>query len=209
VPAFFVHAGVKLNSIAMEFTRSGPAAATINAIAQGETRFGTSQGGTPTSLTFSRISQFQGSIKRAGGPVGNLTGGSVTYSNNLEKIETIRDDGLIEGADPTIAALTGRIDVRFADTTLIDLAAGGTPVDLEFAYMLSTQAKLGERFFQEFTLRQVLLNAAKNASGLSAAGIFSRAEGPNTAEPAATTACPAPEASPAPTGSVAPTANTP
>jgi hypothetical protein len=28
----------------------------------------------------------------------------------LEKIETIRDDGLIEGADPTIAALTGRID---------------------------------------------------------------------------------------------------
>jgi hypothetical protein len=60
-----------------------------------------------TSLTFSRISQFQGSIKRAGSPVGNLTGCSVTYSNNLEKIETIRDDGLIEGADPTIAALTG------------------------------------------------------------------------------------------------------
>jgi hypothetical protein len=142
VPAFFLHAGVKLNSVAPEFTRSGPAAATINAIAQGETRFGTTQGGTPTSLTFSRISQFQGSIKRAGSPVGNLTGGAVTYSNNLEKIETIRDDGLIEGADPTIAALTGRIDVRFADTTLIDLAAGGTPVDLEFAYTLSAQSKL-------------------------------------------------------------------
>jgi hypothetical protein len=56
VPASF--AGVKLNSIALEFTRSGPAAATISAIAQGETRFGTTQGGTPTSLTFSRISQF-------------------------------------------------------------------------------------------------------------------------------------------------------
>jgi hypothetical protein len=142
VPAFFRHAGVKLNSIALEFTRAGPAAATISAIAQGETRFGTTQGGTPTSLTFSRISQFQGSIKRAGSPVGNLTGSSVMYSNNLEKIDTIRDDGLIEGADPTIAALTGRIDVRFAETTLIDLAAGGTPVDLEFAYTLSTQAKL-------------------------------------------------------------------
>jgi hypothetical protein len=45
VPAFFVHAGVKLNSIALEFTRSGPAAATINAIAQRETRFGTTQSG--------------------------------------------------------------------------------------------------------------------------------------------------------------------
>ena len=66
----------------------------------------------------------------------------MTYSNNLEKIETIRNDGLMEGADPTIAALTGRIDVRFADTTLIDLAAGGTPVDLEFAYTRSAQAKL-------------------------------------------------------------------
>jgi Phage tail tube protein len=49
---------------------------------------------------------------------------------------------LIKGADPTIAVLTGRIDVRFADTTLIDLAADGTPVDLEFAYTLSVQAKL-------------------------------------------------------------------
>ena len=56
--------------------------------------------------------------------------------------DTIRDDGLIEGADPTIAALTGRIDVRFADTTLINLAAGGSPVALEFAYTLSAQAKL-------------------------------------------------------------------
>ncbi len=52
---------------------------------------------------------------------------------------------------------------------------------------------VGERFFQEFTLRQVLLNAAKNGSGPSAAGISSPAEGPSTAGPAATTACPAPE----------------
>jgi Phage tail tube protein len=58
VPVFFVHAGVKLNSVTLEFTRSGAAAVAINAIAQGETRFGTSQGGTPTSLTFNRISQF-------------------------------------------------------------------------------------------------------------------------------------------------------
>ena len=68
---------------------------------------------------------------------------------------------------------------------------------------------VGERFFQEFTLRQVLLNAAKNGSGLSAAGTSSQAEGPNTAEPVAKTACPAPEASPEPTGGSAPTASTP
>ena len=156
VPAFFMHAGVVLNSITLEFQRSGAAAATINAIAQGETRNATTQGGTPTTLAFSRISQFQGSITKAGQPVGNLTSGSLTYSNNLEKIETIRSDGLIEGADPTVAALTGRIDVRFADTTLIDAAAGGTPVDLEFGYTAGASKVL-------FTAHEVYLPKPKLA----------------------------------------------
>ncbi len=157
VPAYFVHTGVKLNSIALEFQRSGAAAATINAIAQGEARNAASQGGTPTTLSFSRISQFQGSITQEGSPVGNLTGGSLTYSNNLEKIETIRSDGLIDGADPTVAALTGRIDVRFADTTLIDAAAAGTPVDLEFAYTLASGLKV------TFTAHEVYLPKPKLA----------------------------------------------
>jgi len=53
---------------------------------------------------------------------------------------------------------------------------------------------VGERFFQEFTLRQVLLNAAKNASGPSAAGISGLAEGPDTAKAAAGKARPAQKA---------------
>ena len=114
----------------------------------------------------------QGSIKRAGSPVGNLTGGSVTYSNNLEKIETIRDDGLIEGADPTIAALTGRIDVRFADTTLIDLAADGTPVDLEFAYTLSVQSKLVMTAHEVYLPKPKL--AVEGPGGVQASFDFSR-----------------------------------
>jgi hypothetical protein len=68
---------------------------------------------------------------------------------------------------------------------------------------------VGERFVQEFTLRQVLLNAAKNGCGPSAAGISSRVEGPNTAEPAATTAYPAHGASPAPSDGTAPIESTP
>lgn len=142
VPAHFVHTGIVLNSIAFDFQRSGPALATINAVAQGEKRFDTTQGGTPQELTFNRISQFQGAIRSGGQNIGNLTAGSLTYSNNLERIETIRDDGLIDGADPTVAALTGTIDVRFADTTLIDFAAAGTPVDLEFIYTLAAGLSL-------------------------------------------------------------------
>lgn len=47
---------------------------------------------------------------------------------------------------------------------------------------------VGERFFNEFTLKQVLLTAAKNGSGLSAAGTSSQAEGPATAKNAKKTA---------------------
>ena len=142
VPAYFRHGGVVIGSIALEFTRAGPAAATIQCVAQGEERFVTSQGGTPSKLDFKRISQFQGSISRGGTPVANLTAGSLTYANNLEKIETIRSDGRIDGADPTVASLTGSIEVRFADTMLIDLASNGTAVDLEFAYEIDGGLKL-------------------------------------------------------------------
>jgi hypothetical protein len=91
----------------------------------------------------------------------------------------------------------------------VELEGGPAPPIPENIRAVMELYPVGERFFQEFTLRQVLLNAAKNASGLSAAGTSSRAEGPNIAEPAATTACPAPTARPERTDSAAPIASTP
>jgi hypothetical protein len=64
----------------------------------------------------------------------------ITYSNNLDRIETIRGDGRIDGADPAMAALSGRIEVRFSDTTLITQAIDGTPCELEFNYSLGANA---------------------------------------------------------------------
>jgi hypothetical protein len=93
--------------------------------------------------------------------------------------------------------------------TGVELEGGPAPPTPENVAAVMELYPVGERFFQEFTLRQVLLNAAKNGSGLSAAGTSSRAEGPNTAEPAATPACPAPEASPEPMDAPAPITSTP
>ena len=93
--------------------------------------------------------------------------------------------------------------------TGVELEGGPAPPTPENIAAVMELYPVGERFFQEFTLRQVLLNTAKNGSGPSPAGTSSRAEGPSTAEPAATTACPAPEASLEPTGGSAPTASTP
>jgi hypothetical protein len=92
--------------------------------------------------------------------------------------------------------------------TGVELGGGPAPPTPENIAAVMELYPVGERFFQEFTLRQVLLNAAKNEFGLFAAGTSSRAEGPNIAEPAATMACPVPEASREPTGGSVHTAST-
>ena len=108
------------------------------------------------------------------------------------------------------AQLIRELAVRHvASWTGVELEGGPAPPTPENIAAVMELYPIGERFFQEFTLRQVLLNAAKNGCGPSAAGTSSRAEGPNIAEPAATTASPAPGANPELMDSAAPTASTP
>jgi hypothetical protein len=74
--------------------------------------------------------------------LGNIVSADVTYANNPDRIETIRSDAKIDGADPTIAALTGKVEVRFADTTLLTQAINGTAAALEFSYVLGSGESL-------------------------------------------------------------------
>jgi hypothetical protein len=91
----------------------------------------------------------------------------------------------------------------------VELEGGPAPPTPENLAAVMELYPVRERFFQELTLRQVLLNAAKNGSGPSAAGTSSPVEGPSTVAPAATTACRAPAESPGPMDGSAPTASTP
>jgi hypothetical protein len=93
--------------------------------------------------------------------------------------------------------------------TGVELDGGLAPPTPQSIAAVMELYPVGERFFQEFTLSQVLLNAVKDGSGPSAAGTFSRAEGPNTVGPVETTACPAPTARSERTDSAAPIASTP
>jgi len=155
VPAYFVHTGCMLNSMAFNFQRSGSANATLNIIAQGETRFASTQGGTPTSRVYKPFSQFNGSIKRNGTSLANITGAQFTYSNGLQAVPTIRNDGLIEAVDPTIVNVNGSIDVRFADTTLVDDAINNNAIELELAYKLAGLD--GNNFSLTWTFHEVYL----------------------------------------------------
>ncbi len=142
VPHYAMNLGVRANSLQLTFARSGAANATISCIAQGQETDTESAGGTPTAMVVTRFNQFQGSIKKDGEALGNVTGAQLTYSNNMEKIETIRADGKLEGADPAGATLQGTIDVRFADTSLIDAATNNTPITLEFGYVIDDAKSL-------------------------------------------------------------------
>ena len=136
VPRYAMYSGCKVDQITWTMQRAGQLTGAVSLVAQGEAKASTSQGGTPASIALKRFGHFNGSIKRASTALGNVTSVQLTYANNLDRIETIRSDGLIDGADPSIAALTGRIDVRFADETLVDQAIAGDPCELEFAYVL-------------------------------------------------------------------------
>ena len=140
IPRFAMYSGVMVNQLSWTMQRSGLLTASAQLVAQGETVVSTSQAGTPADLDLIRFGHFNGAITRNGAALGNVISAQITYANNLDRIETIRSDGRIDGADPSIAALTGRIEVRFADSALVTQAIDGTPCELEFAYSLGANA---------------------------------------------------------------------
>ncbi|MFN3994700.1 MAG: phage tail tube protein [Tabrizicola flagellatus] len=147
VPRFAMYSGCVLDQITWQMQRSGLLTATARLVAQGETvgtttsAFG-APASPPAALELKRFGHFNGAITRNGSALGNVVSAEITYANNLDRIETIRSDGRIDGADPSIAALTGRIEVRFADQTLMTQAINGEACEMEFAYVLPSGESL-------------------------------------------------------------------
>jgi hypothetical protein len=151
VPRYAIHTGCVLDQLSWQMQRAGLLTATAKLVAQGEMVGTVSAAGSPAQPELKRFGHFNGSITRNGAALGNVVSAEITYANNLDRIETIRSDGKIDGADPSIAALTGRVEVRFADQVLVNQAVAGDPCELEFGYALPS----GESF--TFTVHAVYL----------------------------------------------------
>lgn len=135
VPSYSVHYGAAANQLRVAMSRSGMLNATMGMIAQGETRaVAASVAGTPTMLTGDRFQQAVGSVSRGGQQLAGVTSADFTFSNSMEKVETIRSDGRIEGVDPLKAMMTGALTLRFASLDLYNAAVDGTPIDLAFGW---------------------------------------------------------------------------
>jgi hypothetical protein len=159
VPAYLLHTGCRLNTLAIDLQRTGAAKATLGIMGQGETRYNASQGGTPTSRVYKPFNQIGGSIKRNGVALGNVNGVKFSYSNGMEKVPNIRPDYLIDAIDPTQVGITGSIDARFADTLLLDDAINGTAIALELAYRMDGLD--GNNFNLTWTIHQANLSRPK------------------------------------------------
>ena len=156
-PRYFRHGGVKADKFAFTMTRTGAPNATLSLVAQGETEATQSADGSPANFALKRFSQGSGTIRVGGTQLANVVGGKLTYGNNLERVETIRSDGMIDGADETEATAEGSVDVRFGtDTTLTAAIAAQNPVDLQYGYTIP-----GTSFALAFHLPRVFLPKKK------------------------------------------------
>jgi hypothetical protein len=117
-------------------------AAEVGLIAQSELRAAATGAGTPAAASLERFGAFQGAIRQGGSALANIVSADVRYANGLDRVETIRADGMIDGTDPGVASLTGSLTARFADTTLLNQAIAGTPSVLEFSYTINTNKSL-------------------------------------------------------------------
>jgi hypothetical protein len=142
VPRYAMYSGCMVDSLNWQMARSGLLTATASIVAQGEAIATSTAAGTPANIALKRFGHFNGAITRNGANIGNVVSADLTYANNLDRIETIRADGKIDGADPSIAALTGNVVVRFADQTLVTQAINGEACELEFSYKLPTGESL-------------------------------------------------------------------
>lgn len=141
VPAFEMSSGLMVDTLRWNMRRSGLVTARVGLIGQGApVPAATTGAGTPTSYALTRFGPFNGELRRGGSLLGNVMEAEVNYSNNLDPVGTIRSDGRIDGLDPTIASLSGRMTVRFADLTLFTDAVNGTPAEFQFNYVIGANA---------------------------------------------------------------------
>jgi hypothetical protein len=150
VPVFFRHLGTVMESLAFELGQQGPANAKVQLVAQGEEQAPASIDASPSAYSLKRFTQARGYVRKGGAALAGITGGSLTSSNNLERVRVIRDDGKIEAADPTIATCTGTLKARFDGATLLAESSSGEPVAIEYGLTMAEGWLLSFELFRTF-----------------------------------------------------------
>jgi hypothetical protein len=142
IPRFAMYSGLVADTLSFSMARKGLLTATVGLIGRNENNAATTAAGTPTGVALNRFSNFAGLVNRDSVLLGNLVSAQFNWSNNLDRIEVVRGDGLIDGADPSMATLTGQLEMRLADLTMVNQAIAGTPCEIVASWTISANASL-------------------------------------------------------------------
>lgn len=136
ISKFEMNYGARANTLRIEAGRRGLLNATLGLVAKGAQAIAdASDAGTPTVADTLRFAQATGSIEEDDVVLAHVVQASIMYSNNLDKVETIRADSEIEDADPGMSTGGGNLTVRVADDIDLDSkATGRTPVKISVAW---------------------------------------------------------------------------
>ena len=191
-PAYSTHYGVRANTLQIQMQRSGLASATIGLIAKGETVLAlTPSSGTPGVATGQRFAPATGSVTIDGETVGEIVSANLSFSNALEKDETIKADGEINDVDPGMPMASLSLTTKFADLTLYNKATSGTPVAVVLNWSIGQRSLTISlpRLFLPRPKRPITgpngIQAEFQAQGSSVAGVLMSATLVNAALPGA------------------------
>ena len=136
-PVWAVNYGVLVDKISLKLQRGGLLSADLDLIAQGETIANAPAAGTsPTTLVSQRFAMATSYVNLNGTAIGALVDAEFMFANNLAKLEVIRNDGRIGGADPGITTVEGTLKIRFQDQTLLNYAQNQTSAQINFGWVI-------------------------------------------------------------------------
>lgn len=131
---YFVEIGCRTKSLAISRERTGAAKITVDIIGHNEVAQAATGAGTPTDLTVAVFSQFNGVLLGDERRIANLVNGNLTVGNNLDVVDGLRDDGLIDAADPGPVSIAIDFTARFSENALQVAAKAGVPMEIRFGY---------------------------------------------------------------------------
>lgn len=142
IPRFSTNYGLRTNSMQIAMSRSGLLNATLAMMGKGETQpMAATTAGTPTAYSaIERFAQAVGYVSEGGDQLSGVASAQFTYSNALDKVETIQPDGEIEDVDPGMPSMTGSLVLRGLDSPIEASGRDGTPRELSFGWTRGTSS---------------------------------------------------------------------
>jgi hypothetical protein len=138
---YLLYNGCKVNQIKMTLGGDGELTATVSIMGSKETSGTAAYDAAPTSLTFSRFGNFQGSVKEGGSSIAYLSQMELTVSGNLNGDQyCIGSNGFRTDLPEGLISVTGSITALFQDAALMNKAINGTESSLELALTSGTHS---------------------------------------------------------------------